>query len=60
MGLDTPAPAATLPDGEPLPAGRSESAEEYAARFEQHRQFQLRKFQEMIEARAVKAGGGGR
>lgn len=56
-----PPPAATtLPDGDPLPAGRNESPEDYDRRFEQHRQFQLRKFQEMMEARSAKEGGGGR
>ena len=54
-----PAATGTLPDGEPLPAGRNETAAEYDRRFEQHRQYQLRRLQEMVEARAAKAGSDG-
>jgi hypothetical protein len=55
---DPPPPTSALPDGEPLPAGRSESAEEYAARFEQHRQFQLGRLAAMVAARKAQAEGG--
>ena len=52
-GLKTapPPPAATLPDGEPLPAGRTESPEQYTARFEQHREYQLRQLERLIRER---------
>ena len=53
-----PSSTPTLPDGGPLPAGRNETPEEYERRFEQQRQYQVRKFQEMMEARAAKGGGG--
>lgn len=53
LKIQPPAPpAATLPDGQPLPQGRAESDRDYEVRFEQHRRYQLQKLQELMEARA--------
>ncbi len=47
-------PSTERPDGEPLPPGRSESVQDYAARFEQNRQYQRRRLQEVMAALAAK------
>ena len=47
----TPPAATTLPDGEPLPAGRNESPEDYDRRFEQHRRYQLERLARMVAER---------
>ena len=52
-----PAPASVLPDGEPLPAGRNESPEDYDRRFEQHRRYQLERLAAWEAARKAKGGG---
>ena len=49
-------PPTEHPDGEPLPPGRSESVQDYAARFEQNRQYQRRRLQEVMAALAAKDG----
>lgn len=63
-GLKTNPPPATaapttaiLPDDTPLPAGHHESPEAYEARFQQHREYQLRRLQELMEARANREAG---
>lgn len=50
-GLKRPPVSSPLPDGSPLPSGERETPEQYARRFEEHRQYQLRRLQELIDAR---------
>lgn len=45
-----------LPDGSRLVSGAKETPEQYAKRFEEHRQYQLRRLQELIDSRAKKEG----
>ena len=47
----SPPAAAVLPDDTPLPAGHHESPEDYARRFEQHRQFQLERLARLVAER---------
>ena len=59
IGNPPPPPTATstLPDGGPLPAGRNESPEEYARRFEQQRRFQLEQLARRVAERKAQEGG---
>ena len=54
-GFKSAPPATTaLPDGDPIPQGRKETDQEYDARFEQHRKFQLERLAKLMAEREGK------
>jgi hypothetical protein len=53
-------PTGPPPNGDPCPAGRTETPEQYEVRFEQQRQYQLGRLAAMVAARkAAEEGKGG-